>query len=142
MRADAVLETVVYADDLAAAERFYTQVVGLERVAFQTDRHLFMRCGDAMFLVFRAESTSTVPFSVGDARIPMHGAQGEGHVAFVMRESDTDAWRAHLNSHDVPIESEVSWPDGGHSIYVRDPAGNSVEFATPALWRLPETRNT
>ncbi|MCY4086128.1 MAG: VOC family protein [Actinomycetia bacterium] len=72
----------------------------------------------------------------------MHGVQGEGHVAFMMRESDTDAWRTHLNSHGVPIESEVSWPDGGHSIYVRDPGGNSVEFTTPALWRLPETRNT
>ena len=26
------------------------------------------------------------------------------------------------------------WPNGARSIYVRDPAGNSLEFAEPALW--------
>jgi len=37
----------------------------------------------------------------------------------------------------VPIESEVRWPRGGRSLYVRDPAGNSVEIASPALWGFP-----
>ena len=36
----------------------------------------------------------------------------------------------------VAIESEVSWPNGGHSIYIRDPAGNSLEFATPDIWEV------
>jgi len=34
----------------------------------------------------------------------------------------------------VPIESELSWPQGGQSLYVRDPAGNSVELATRSTW--------
>ena len=34
----------------------------------------------------------------------------------------------------VPIEAEIAWPQGGHSLYVRDPASNSVELATPSIW--------
>ncbi len=32
------------------------------------------------------------------------------------------------------IESEFEWPQGGHSIYIRDPSGNSIEFAEPRIW--------
>jgi hypothetical protein len=34
----------------------------------------------------------------------------------------------------VPIEREIEWDEGGTSIYVRDPAGNSVELAPPTIW--------
>ena len=34
----------------------------------------------------------------------------------------------------VAIEREVDWPGGGFSLYFRDPAGNSLELATPRLW--------
>jgi catechol 2,3-dioxygenase-like lactoylglutathione lyase family enzyme len=37
----------------------------------------------------------------------------------------------------VGIEADFSWPNGARSIYVRDPAGNSVEFAEPRLWFSP-----
>ena len=36
----------------------------------------------------------------------------------------------------VDIETEVEWPGGGRSIYVRDPAGNSVELASSTIWGL------
>ena len=36
----------------------------------------------------------------------------------------------------VEIEAEFEWPQGGRSIYFRDPAGNSVEFAEPRIWGL------
>ena len=39
---------------------------------------------------------------------------------------------------EVSIEAEVEWPNGGFSIYLRDPAGNSVELATPSIWGLGE----
>jgi hypothetical protein len=37
----------------------------------------------------------------------------------------------------VAIESDFAWPGGGRSLYFRDPAGNSLEFAEPAIWHLP-----
>jgi catechol 2,3-dioxygenase-like lactoylglutathione lyase family enzyme len=29
---------------------------------------------------------------------------------------------------------EFDWPNGAHSMYFRDPAGNSLEIAERALW--------
>ena len=45
------------------------------------------------------------------------------------------AWREHLRQQGVAIEAEISWPSGGYSIYFRDPAGNSLELATPQMWK-------
>ena len=38
----------------------------------------------------------------------------------------------------MTIEQEVDWPRGGRSFYFRDPAGNSLELATPRIWGLPD----
>ena len=68
--------------------------------------------------------------------IPAHGAIGRGHVAFAASDQDLKEWRWSLGNHKVPIEKELAWPRGGHSIYFRDPSGNSVELATPEIWGL------
>jgi catechol 2,3-dioxygenase-like lactoylglutathione lyase family enzyme len=36
----------------------------------------------------------------------------------------------------VAIEADFRWPNGARSIYVRDPAGTSVELAERPLWRF------
>jgi len=46
-----VLEACLYATDLDAAERFYVDVLGLERYSGMPGRHVFFRCGAGMFLV-------------------------------------------------------------------------------------------
>jgi catechol 2,3-dioxygenase-like lactoylglutathione lyase family enzyme len=134
-RVRGVLETCLYASDLAAAERFYADVIGLEPFQRAAGRHVFFRCGAAVFLVFDPARTSTDPGAVGGAPIPAHGTEGPGHVAFAVPESDIEAWRDRLTSAGVAIESEVHWPKGGRSLYVRDPAGNSVEIAAEGIWR-------
>ena len=129
-----VLETCLYAADLAAAERFYADVIGLEAFQRVEGRHVFFRCGAGVFLVFDPARTSTEPGAVGGAPIPPHGATGPGHVAFAVPEAAIDAWRERLARLGVAIESEVRWPRGGRSLYVRDPAGNSVEIAGESIW--------
>jgi hypothetical protein len=42
-----------------------------------------------------------------------------------------------LVAESVPIEKEVAWPNGGQSLYFRDPAANLVELVTPGIWGLP-----
>lgn len=132
-----VLETCLYAADLEMAELFYGGLLGLELIAREPGRHLFFRCGEGMFLLFNPVCTCTEQTYVAGARIPLHGAQGAGHAAFRVSESALPDWRDRLRQAGVAIESEVTWPNGGHSLYCRDPAGNSIELATPALWGLP-----
>jgi len=133
-----VLETCLYAADLDAAERFYTDAIGLEAFARVAGRHVFFRCGAGVLLVFDPETTSRAPGAVAGVPVPAHGARGPGHVAFAVPERELDAWRARLTTHGVPVEAEIHWPRGGRSLYVRDPAGNSVELATPTIWNLSE----
>ena len=58
-------------EDLDAAADFYTRVLGLEIYARVAGRHVFFRCGQAVFLVFNPEKTK-----LGDSRPPAHGASG------------------------------------------------------------------
>jgi catechol 2,3-dioxygenase-like lactoylglutathione lyase family enzyme len=133
-----VLETCVYAADLPAAERFYVEVLRLTPFSRVEGRHIFFRAGPGMFLVFAPAETATAPGQVGGVPVPAHGASGAGHVAFAVAEEALDGWRAHLAAHGVAVEAEIAWPRGGRSLYVRDPAGNSVELATPRIWGLVE----
>jgi catechol 2,3-dioxygenase-like lactoylglutathione lyase family enzyme len=57
-------------------------------------------------------------------------------VAFAVAEAELPAWRERLGAAGVEVEAEIEWPRGGRSLYVRDPAGNSVELATPRIWGL------
>lgn len=136
-----VLEACVYVDDLAAAERFYTALFGFEVFGREEGRHVFFRAGGPnVFLVFDPRRTRDpdAQIEVGTGRIPLHGSSGAGHVAFSVAESALDAWRAQLETHGVAIETDMRWPQGGRSLYFRDPAGNSIELATPRIWGIPE----
>lgn len=132
-----VLETALYVNDLAVAETFYASVLGLEKHSDQSNRHVFFRCGQGVLLLFNAEETVS-PGDIDGQLIPAHGTTGAGHAALKIYESEIDQWRQRLLGAGVSIESEVTWPLGGHSIYFRDPAGNSLELATPKLWGLNE----
>jgi catechol 2,3-dioxygenase-like lactoylglutathione lyase family enzyme len=131
MRADRVLETCLYVDDLGAAEAFYREVLGLEFISKVDGRHVFFRCGQGVFLLFNPDQTA-----ISTGRAPTHGAHGPGHAAFRLAESDIEAWRSQLQTRGVEIETEFEWPGGGYSIYFRDPAGNSLELTTLKTWGL------
>jgi catechol 2,3-dioxygenase-like lactoylglutathione lyase family enzyme len=131
MQINRVLETCLYVDDLEAAEAFYSGVLGLETIGRSAGRHVFFRCGPGAFLVFNPERTR-----LPTGQVPTHGADGPGHIAFAIQEADIPAWREHLRHNGVAIEKEITWPSGGRSLYFRDPAGNSVELATPQTWGL------
>lgn len=129
---EAVVETAVYAADLAAAEAFYAGVLGLPVIAREAGRHVFFRVGPAsVLLVFDPATT------LRGGGLPPHGSSGPGHLALGVRPDTLDDWRRHLAACGVAVEHEQDWPRGGHSVYVRDPAGNSVELVTPGVWGTP-----
>lgn len=128
-----VLESCLYADDLAAAERFYCEILGLAYVSRVPGRHLFLRCGGQMVFLFDPTATAEVsekaPFPV-----PPHGAHGPGHLCLHSDKDGVAAWRTRMEAEGVAIESDFHWPNGARSIYFRDPAGNSLEIAERRLW--------
>lgn len=138
MPIDGVLETCLYADDLDAVERFYAGVLGLTVDARAPERHVFFRCGAAMLLVFDPARTAGAPGQVGGTPVPAHGARGPGHVCFRIAPDELPNWRGRFQHEGITIEAEIDWPRGGSSIYVRDPAGNSVELAPARIWALPD----
>ncbi len=128
-----ILEASIYVDDLDSAERFYGDLLGLERIIRLDGRHVFFRCGGGVLLAFIAEASRTPP--PPDALpVPPHGADGPGHVCFAVAAEDIDPLLAALGGQGVEVEFDFRWPHGPRSVYVRDPSGNSVEFAEPNLW--------
>lgn len=134
MRITGVYETVLYGEDLDAMERFYGDVIGLRLVSRVEERSRGFRVSATqVLLVFRASVTK-----LGHPMVPTHGATGQGHVAFAIEPAMYGAWRARMIERGLEIEREVEWPpkEGrvARSIYVRDPAGNSVELVEGDLW--------
>jgi catechol 2,3-dioxygenase-like lactoylglutathione lyase family enzyme len=119
-------EVSVYVADVDAAEAWYRQVLGMETVG-KGENFCFLRAGDDATLrqrviLFVAERTSQ------QKRPPAHGAIGPAHVALGARFEDLDLFREALAEASVPIEQEITWPSGDHSIYFRDLDGNSLEI--------------
>ncbi len=123
-----VYETVLYAHDLAAMSAFYCDVLGLdERSRPNALARRFRLPSGAMLLIFDPRQ------SAQDGRdVPSHGAEGAGHIAFSV--DDLDAWQHALEDKRIAIEHSETWTPGGRSIYVRDPAGNSVELVEGEVW--------
>ncbi len=127
-----ILETVLYCDDLDAAQRFYSGVLGL---ASDGDTSTLMRtfrvAPEQVLLVFDPGVSEPAGRDV-----PSHGCRGPGHVALLIGD-DLSVWRERLAAHGVGIEQEITWPQNrrrDRSIYIRDPGGNSVELITGDIW--------
>lgn len=124
-----IYETVLYATDVAAAAAFYRDLIGLRLIEGPTELHAALRLSDgAVLLIFNPALTAR------EGRpVPSHGASGPGHIAFSVKHGALIAWRAHFVQHGIPIEKD-SESDGNGRLYVRDPAGNSVELVEGEIW--------
>ena len=130
-----ILETSLYVGDLDLAESFYTSALGLNLFAKEAGRHLFFKFGDQMLLIFNAAKT------IEETEVAPHGASGPGHVAFAVRLSELDRWASRLRARGIQIERDTAWPNGGRSLYFRDPAGNCLELASPLVWGMADGNN-
>ena len=128
MKAERIFETVIYANDLAKAKRFYADVLNLNLIR-ESELFLVFRLAQSVLLVFNPEISRD-----NDRQVPSHGTVGDGHIAFTASEEEMDLWKNTFEKHGIEIEKWIDWQDGGKSLYVRDPAGNSVEFAPATLW--------
>jgi catechol 2,3-dioxygenase-like lactoylglutathione lyase family enzyme len=68
--------------------------------------------------------------------IPPHDGEGTTHLAFTIPTESEAEWTTHLAANQVSIESRVTWPLGGFSLYFRDPDGHLLELVTPGCWPI------
>jgi catechol 2,3-dioxygenase-like lactoylglutathione lyase family enzyme len=125
-----VYETVLYAADVSGAAAFYADVLGLRLVDGPDELAAAFRLDDGGVLLIFDPSRASLP----GRPVPSHGATGAGHVAFSVEDGTLAEWAEKLREGGVEIELERPWQRGGRSIYVRDPAGNSVELVDGDLW--------
>ena len=124
-----ILETCLYVDDLDQATEFYTSILGFNLYSREDDRHVFLAGDQAMLLLFNPKVTAHEI----DGMVPSHGGFGPGHVCFEIELGEEEKYEQLLIDNGIEVEKKVYF--GPHlSIYFRDPAGNSLEFATRRLW--------
>jgi len=125
-----VYETVLYASDLNAVRPFYAAVLGLTDISKGLPRGLSFRVDDRSVLLIFDPKLTMLPHEL----VPSHGADGHGHIALRVEPGTLEDWKRKLIAAGYPIEREVEWPTGARSIYVRDPAHNSVELVEGEIW--------
>ncbi len=128
-----VLETGLYVEDVARSRAFYHRLFGFP-VLVEDERLCAMDvAGRGVLLLFQRGGTTETIHLPGGA-IPPHDGRGQLHYAFAIPAETLEPWEERLRALEVQIESRVSWPRGGVSLYFRDPDGHLVELATPGVW--------
>ncbi|HEY0075628.1 MAG TPA: VOC family protein [Abditibacteriaceae bacterium] len=137
MKINGILESALYVGDLERAAQFYERLFGFARL-LSDERMIALNMSEAprqVLLLFH-KGGSIKGAEVPGGQIPPHDGNGNLHFAFAIKESDVEAWRAKLQAHNVEIISEVRPPQGGISLYFRDPDGHLAELATPRIWDM------
>jgi catechol 2,3-dioxygenase-like lactoylglutathione lyase family enzyme len=133
LKARRVLETAIYCDDLTRTAGFYADLLAIAPM-LESERVVAFDAGEGTVLLLFQRGESQRPFEASGGLVPGHDSTGPAHLAFAIDTADVAQWVDRLARLGVPIESRVTWPRGGQSIYFRDPDGRSVELATPGTW--------
>jgi catechol 2,3-dioxygenase-like lactoylglutathione lyase family enzyme len=133
---EGVLETSLYVSDLEVSQRFYSEVFGFSPL-YCDPRMAAMNISDRHVLLLFLQGASLQAIEVtGAGVIPGHDGRGQLHLAFAISSGDLPLWRAWLSHRNIPVEAEMCWERGGHSLYFRDPDGHLLELATPGVWAI------
>lgn len=130
-----IKETCLSVTDVERSERFYRELFDFPLMVNE-DRFCALNVADSHVLLLFAKDKSTEPVKIPGGVIPPHGPGGKSHIALAIDAADLDAWKARLAEHQVALESVVTWPLGGTSLYLRDPDEHLVELVTPGIWPI------
>lgn len=128
-----ILETSLYVADLDRAQQFYQHLFGFP-VFMRDGRMCALGVPGAQVLLLFRQGGSLTPGATPGGTIPPHDGRGNLHLCFAIPENALAAWQQRLADAGIAVESRVTWPRGGISLYFRDPDGHSLEVATPGLW--------
>jgi catechol 2,3-dioxygenase-like lactoylglutathione lyase family enzyme len=121
IKTEGVLHFTIPVKNLDRAEKFYTELLGFEKVG-RTDRIVFLRAGGSDFFNL---TYSENPITLNA------GSRHEIHSAFKVAPETYEATIKRLPEKGVEIFKEEDRQSGvfvGRSAYIRDPDGNVLEF--------------
>ena len=128
-----IVETCLHVDDLNRSRKFYSDLFGYPLMK-SDERFCAFEVGTCQVLLLFLRGTdpegTVLPFGI----IPAHGTSGQAHLGFGVPAERLSAWRERFEQKGIAIESSLTWPDGGTSIYFRDPDGHLLELLTPGVW--------
>jgi catechol-2,3-dioxygenase len=134
MKFTKIVETCIYSSELKEMKDFYINKLGLDFVSEENGRHVFLKAGKSMLLIFNPESTLNDSISI----FPIHGAitpPSMVHFALEIKTADYEKWKDLLSKKQINIEKELKIGNS-RSIYFRDPSGNVVELITENAWPI------
>ncbi|HEY2523648.1 MAG TPA: VOC family protein [Candidatus Binataceae bacterium] len=111
--------------DLARAERFYVDVLGLGVVTRLGDQVL-LDCGGQNLALFRV---ARAPIAAAERKARIAHPLGRGHHAFRVGRADFAAAKERLGEAGVESAEPIDW--GDHDcLYFLDPDGNLLEIVS------------
>jgi catechol-2,3-dioxygenase len=134
MKFTKIVETCIYSSKLKEMKDFYMNKLGLDFVSEENGRHVFLKAGKSMLLIFNPKST----LSDSDSIFPIHGAitpPSIVHFALEINTADYEKWKILLSKKQINIEKELKIGNS-RSIYFRDPSRNVVELITENAWPI------
>ena len=134
MKFTKIVETCIYSSELKEMKDFYINKLGLDFVSEENGRHVFLKAGKSMLLIFNPESTLNDSISI----FPIHGAitpPSIVHFALEINTADYEKWKDLLSKKQINIEKELKIGNS-RSVYFRDPSGNVVELITENAWPI------
>jgi len=120
LKLEGVLHFTIPVKDLDLSEKFYTEILGFEKIG-RTDRIVFLRAGNDFFNLTFSENPITT--NAGDRH--------EIHSAFRLTPHAYDEAVKFLPGMGIEIFKQEDRRTGiflGRSAYIRDPDSNVIEF--------------
>jgi catechol 2,3-dioxygenase-like lactoylglutathione lyase family enzyme len=124
-----IKETCLYVHNLETAYDFYHKKLGLPVINYAKNKHLFLRVGDSVLLLFNPED------SKNKTSPPAHYGGGRQHFAFEIAEESYQQAKAEVLAKRIQIIDSVTWPSEKESFYFNDPEGNVLEVVpAKGIW--------
>ena len=128
MRINGIKETCLYTTNLEEAKDFYNGLLGLEIISFVPDKHLFLRVGYSVLLIFNPKDSSQKNSP------PPHYSEGPIHMAFEVDSEEYLVWKNKIKALNIAIIDELIWESGQESFYFNDPANHILEIVPEGVW--------
>src|SRR5690349_623481 len=101
-----IKETCLYVRDLGKAKDFYQGVLGLQVIDYLKGKHLFLRVGQSVLLLFNPED------SRHKVSPPAHFGGGKQHFAFEIESAEYERSKSEITGKGIAIIDEIVWKNG------------------------------